>query len=192
VPVYLYRKIELHYKNKPMKILIVGFLVFFGWSTLSTYVYVCKIKGLCYESEPVAIGDITPIKIISVDTLSRDLIQKQAVMPQSLLIYFAFDNSEFSSGSEAVRYYEEAMKYMFQNSNAGLNITGYTDAIGTDEYNMALGYRRAKSVQSYFESKGMPPAKISIESKGEKEPAEDNNTIAGRAKNRRTVITIKP
>jgi outer membrane protein OmpA-like peptidoglycan-associated protein len=194
VPVYLYRKIELHYKNKPMKILIVGFLVFLGWSTLSTYIYVCKIKGLCYELHPangLAIEAIH-IDVSPVDTLSNTLVQKQAVKPQSLLIYFAFDNSEFSSGSEAVRYYEEAMKYMFQNSNAGLNITGYTDAIGTDEYNMALGYRRAKSVQSYFESKGMSPAKISIESKGEKEPAEDNNTIAGRANNRRTVITIKP
>lgn len=174
-----------------MKILIAGILVFFIWSTLSTYIYVCKIKGLCYVSDIVAIREITPIKVVSVDTISKVLLQKQAIIPQTLLIYFAFDNSEFISTSESVKYFEETMKYMSQKSEAGLIITGHTDAIGTDDYNYALGYRRAKSVQSFFESKGMPPAKITIDSKGEKEPAYDNNTIEGRSKNRRTVITIK-
>jgi flagellar motor protein MotB len=37
----------------------------------------------------------------------------------------------------------------------------------------------------------MPASKIIIESRGEKEPADDNNTDSGRAKNRRTVLTIK-
>jgi OOP family OmpA-OmpF porin len=72
-----------------------------------------------------------------------------------------------------------------------LSITGHTDAIGSDEYNQALGYRRAKSVQHYFESKGIPANKIIIESKGEKEPADNNSSVTGRANNRRTIITIK-
>jgi OOP family OmpA-OmpF porin len=72
-----------------------------------------------------------------------------------------------------------------------LSITGYTDAIGSNDYNQALGYRRAQRMLHYFESNGVPPPKITIESYGEKEPAADNNTIEGRAKNRRTVITIK-
>jgi outer membrane protein OmpA-like peptidoglycan-associated protein len=177
-----------------MKILIVGFLVFFTWSTLSTYIYVCKIKGLCYELEPipVAVIDAIHVDVSPVDTISMTLIQKQVVMPQSFLIYFDFDKSGFNSDSESITYFEESMKYMFQNTQAGLIITGYTDAIGSDEYNLALGYRRAKSVQNFFESKGMPQEKIKIESKGEKEPADDNNSIAGRTKNRRAVITIKP
>jgi outer membrane protein OmpA-like peptidoglycan-associated protein len=194
VPVHLYRKIELHFKIKPMKILIVGFLVFFSWSILSTYIYVCKIKGLCYELEPIPVAVIDAIHVDAslVDTISKTLVQKQEVKPEPLLIYFAFDKSEISSNSEAVRYFEESMAYMFNNINASLNIIGYTDAIGSDEYNLALGYRRAKSVQNFFESKGMPSEKIRIESKGEKNPAEDNNSIAGRTKNRRAVITIKP
>ena len=193
MPVNLYRKIELHFKNKPMKILIVGFIVFFTWSTLSTYIYVCKIKGLCYELEPkpVAVIDAIHIDVSPVDTISKTLVQKQAVKPENLLIYFAFDKSEVSPNAETVRYFEESMAFMFQNTQASLNIIGYTDAIGSDEYNLALGSRRAKSVSNFFESKGMPPAKITIESKGEKEPADDNNTITGRTKNRRTVITIK-
>jgi outer membrane protein OmpA-like peptidoglycan-associated protein len=175
-----------------MKILIIGFLVFLGWSSLSTYVYVCKIKGLCYEAGPVAIGKLPGAEVFVADTSSKSLIQKKEVKPQDLLIYFGFDKSEFHFGSEANRYFEESMKYMFQNTEASLNITGHTDAIGSDEYNQALGYRRAKSVQKFFEDKGMPSAKIVVLSKGEKEPAEDNKTISGRAKNRRAVITVKP
>ena len=175
-----------------MKILIIGFLVLCGWSSLSTYVYVCKIKGLCYEAGPVAIGKLPDAEVFVADTLSKSLVQKQAEIPQNLFIYFAFDKSEFNSSVETNRYFEESMKYMFQNSEATLSITGYTDAIGSDEYNQALGYRRAKSVQVFFEEKGMPSNKIIIISKGEKEPVADNSTISGRTKNRRAVITIKP
>lgn len=194
MPVHLYRKIELHFKIITMKILIVGFIVFFTWSTLSTYIYVCKIKGLCYELEPIpaAVIDAIHVDVSPVDSISKTLVQKQALKPETLSIYFAFDKSEIGSNSESVRYFEESMAYMFNNTTARLNIIGYTDAIGSDEYNLALGYRRAKSVQNFFESKGMPPEKISIQSKGEKEPADDNNSIAGRTKNRRAVITIKP
>jgi outer membrane protein OmpA-like peptidoglycan-associated protein len=46
-------------------------------------------------------------------------------------------------------------------------------------------------MQHYFERKGILSNKIIIESRGEKDPADDNNTSAGRANNRRTVITIK-
>jgi outer membrane protein OmpA-like peptidoglycan-associated protein len=46
-------------------------------------------------------------------------------------------------------------------------------------------------VQHYFESKGLPANRITIESEGEKKPVDDNNTTSGRANNRRAAITIK-
>jgi OOP family OmpA-OmpF porin len=88
-------------------------------------------------------------------------------------------------------YFAESNTYLDQNVQARLSITGHSDAIGSDEYNEALGYRRAQSLQHYFENKGMPSDKIIVESKGEKEPVDDNKTTAGRANNRRTVVTIK-
>lgn len=175
-----------------MKILIIGFLVFLSWSALSTYVYVCKIKGLCYEVQPAAIGTVPNPAVIAIDTLSNSLVKKEAIMPKDLLIYFEFDKSDFKTSAETQKYFEESLSYMYQNTRANLSITGYTDAIGSDEYNEALGLRRAKSVQTFFESKGMPVVKLIIGSKGEKEPADNNNTVAGRTKNRRSVITIKP
>ena len=174
-----------------MKILILGFLVFSGWSALSSYIYVCKIKGLCYEPVNVPIGTNISNDISPVDSLQRVLIPEQAATPKNMLIYFSFDNSEFNSDAKSDNYCVAANTYLNQNSLARLSIIGHTDATGSDEYNQALGYRRAQSIQNYFESKGMPVNKILIDSRGESEPADENITTTGRANNRRTSIIVK-
>jgi len=174
-----------------MRILIIGFLAFLSWSALSTYIYVCKIEGLCNKPEIVQIESVNPADAIAGDTLDRPLVREQVMIPETLIIYFAFDKSEFNPDAAADNYFNESNMFLDQNSQAMLSITGHTDAIGSDEYNQALGYRRAQSMQHYFESKGMPANRITLESKGEKEPADDNNTTAGRANNRRSVITVK-
>ncbi|HUX97889.1 MAG TPA: OmpA family protein [Bacteroidales bacterium] len=173
-----------------MRILIIGFLALFGWSALSVHIYVCKIKGLCNEPVTMQIDTLNQKDVIAVDTLAKSVVQEKEVIPEDLVIYFAFDKSVFNSDEKTDKYFDESNAFLNQNSQFRLSITGHTDAIGTDEYNEALGYRRAKSVQHYFESKGMPSNKIIIESKGEKETADNNSTVAGRANNRRTVITI--
>jgi outer membrane protein OmpA-like peptidoglycan-associated protein len=174
-----------------MKILIIGFLAFLGWSVLSYHLYVCKIKGLCNEPVPVQIEMVNNKDTIAVDTLRKPSAAEKAVLPGNLNIYFAFDKSDFNSDAGIDKYFDESNTYLNQNSQARLSITGHTDAIGSDEYNQALGYRRAQSVQRYFESKGISANKIIIESKGEKTPSDDNNTATGRTNNRRTEITIK-
>ncbi len=174
-----------------MKILIVGFLAFFGWSTFSTYTYVCKIKGLCNEPVITKVDAVNTKNNTVADTSLKPVINKQVVYPETLTIYFAFDKSEFNSDAESDKYFNVSNAFLDQSSQARLSITGYTDAIGTEAYNQALGYRRAQRLQQYFESKGMPANRIMIESKGEKGPADVNSTTAGRANNRRTEITIK-
>ena len=174
-----------------MKILIIGFLAFSSWSSLSTYLYVCKVKGLCDEPKTMQINAVDDKDVIADDTIDMSLVREQPVIPENLIIYFAFNKSEFNDDAETDKYFDESNAYLEQNLQARLNITGHTDAIGTNDYNQALGYRRAQSLRHYFESKGMSANKIIIESRGEKEPAADNNTIAGRANNRRTEITIK-
>jgi OOP family OmpA-OmpF porin len=172
-----------------MRILIIGFITFFAWSTLSTYIYVCKIKGLCDEPVSMQISEVKNDTIAN-DTIQKPLVQK-AVMPKDHITYFEFDKSNFSSNTISDKYFDESNIYLNQNIQAKLSITGHTDAIGTKEYNQALGFRRAQTMQRYFEKKGMPANKIILVSKGENEPVADNNTEAGRANNRRTVITIK-
>jgi len=173
-----------------MKFLSVGFLVLCAWIAFSTYIYVCKIKGLCREPETIENRAVIPPEVMASDTLPEPSVQETAKIPQNLVIHFAFDRSDFKPDSQTENYIQDSKAYLDQNLQAGLSMTGHTDAIGTDAYNQALGTRRAQSVQQYFESMDMPAEYILIESKGEKEPVDDNNTSVGRANNRRTEVTI--
>src|SRR5664280_1153695 len=138
-----------------MKILIAGFLVLLGWGALSTHFYVCEIKGFCNEPVPSVSNVVTPETMIAHDSLNKAVAIEKETIPKSMLIYFAFDKSEFNSGTISDKYLNKSNKYLDQNRQAKINITGYTDAIGSEEYNQALGLRRARSVGSYFERKGV-------------------------------------
>jgi OOP family OmpA-OmpF porin len=67
---------------------------------------------------------------------------------------------------------------------------GHTDSIGTDAYNQKLSVRRAEAVKAYLVSKGIEANRVYTEGKGEKQPAADNRTKEGRAKNRRVEIEV--
>lgn len=174
-----------------MRILLIGFIAFLGWTVLSTYIYVCKIKGLCAQPQTTIVEEVNQNEALTSEPKVEEKAEEKAEKPKDLVIYFAFDKSEFISSSGASSYFDKSSEYILQNPQVNLNITGHADAIGTVEYNHALGLRRAQSMQVYFESKGMAANRIRIESRGEKEPVDDNSTASGRANNRRTVVTIK-
>jgi outer membrane protein OmpA-like peptidoglycan-associated protein len=173
-----------------MRFILIGFLSFFTWSAVSTYYYVCKIKHFCNDREMIQVDAISIKPVFVTDSITTPGLQKMAEIPGVLTVNFAFDKYEFTPDGSTDNYFDRSKEYIEQNSEVNLAITGYTDAIGSEQYNQALGYRRAQTMQDYFERKGLPAAKITIESKGEKEPVGDNSTDKGRANNRRTVITI--
>ncbi|MGB8332229.1 MAG: OmpA family protein [Polyangiales bacterium] len=81
-------------------------------------------------------------------------------------VYFAFDSSELDSSARAA--IQSAVEcYRNQNPNVRILLTGACDPRGTEEYNIALGDRRAKSVRSYMSSLGMATGQISVTSVGE-------------------------
>ena len=173
-----------------MRILVIGFLALISWSTFSTYVYVCKIRGFCYEQSPLVINTASPVKTAVNDSIPGPLVLDKISVPENLVIYFAFDKSDYTNDSMADKYFTLSNSYLQKNPKSKLSITGHTDAIGSENYNQNLGYMRAQTMKLYFVRKGIPVNKIIMASRGEKEPAAANNSISGRAKNRRTVITI--
>ncbi|VXC37950.1 OmpA family protein [Massilia sp. 9I] len=83
----------------------------------------------------------------------------------------------------------------FMSKLEGLNTevmiaVGHTDSVGTDAYNQKLSLRRAEAVKAYMVSKGLDPARLYTEGKGESQPVADNATAEGRAKNRRVTIEV--
>jgi len=82
-------------------------------------------------------------------------------------VYFAFDSSELDSSARATL--QEAVECYRNQPDPGLSLllTGACDPRGTEEYNIALGERRARSVRSYLVSLGMDASRLSITSVGE-------------------------
>lgn len=80
-------------------------------------------------------------------------------------IYFDFDSASIKPAERAKL--ADAADYLRLNSRAKFVLEGHCDWRGTSEYNLALGDRRAKSVQRYLETLGVAPDRITTLSKGD-------------------------
>ena len=112
--------------------------------------------------------------------------RREAIMFED--VHFDFDKINLKP--EALRILDDAIAKL--QANPGLNVTieGHTDSIGTVEYNIALGERRANSVRDYLQSRGIAMGRLRTVSYGEERPIADNSTAAGRATNRRAHLAV--
>ena len=109
------------------------------------------------------------------------------VMADFGTVYFDFDKSNIKPEFEAViRKNADVLR-----ANAGLKVTieGHCDERGTNEYNLALGQRRAEAVRQALIAAGVDAAQLSTVSYGEERPVAMGNNEADWAKNRRSEIT---
>ncbi|MCY1046052.1 OmpA family protein [Corallococcus sp. bb12-1] len=100
-------------------------------------------------------------------------------------IYFTLDSSSLppEAGDELTRI-AQALR---QRSIAKVTVSGHTCELGTTEYNVALGQRRAASVRAYLMRLGVEPERISVVSYGEERPAD----VDAPAKNRRAEFSFR-
>jgi outer membrane protein OmpA-like peptidoglycan-associated protein len=70
------------------------------------------------------------------------------------------------------------------------SIQGYTDSVGSEDYNQGLSERRANSVKSYLAGQGIGSTRLSASGKGRNDPVADNDSAAGRQQNRRVEVVI--
>jgi outer membrane protein OmpA-like peptidoglycan-associated protein len=74
--------------------------------------------------------------------------------------------------------------------NLKLQVEGYTDNIGSDDYNLKLSQERATSVQAFLIGQGVQPDNITSQGYGKADPVADNSTNSGRAENRRVELVV--
>jgi peptidoglycan-associated lipoprotein len=103
-------------------------------------------------------------------------------------VFFAVDQSNL--GEEAKFTLDAQAEWMMTNSDYTAIIEGHADEQGTREYNLALGARRANSVQEYLVSRGVSPSRLKVVSYGKERPIEICSQEACYAKNRRAVTII--
>jgi outer membrane protein OmpA-like peptidoglycan-associated protein len=71
-----------------------------------------------------------------------------------------------------------------------VNVEGYTDSVGSDDYNLKLSQRRADAVRDYLTSNGINPLNVQSIGLGKADPVASNDTAAGRQQNRRVEMVV--
>ena len=105
-------------------------------------------------------------------------------------LYFDFNSTQAELGPD-VRSYLSDVAARVKTSGETINLVGHTDNTGNPESNQTLGLWRAEAVNDYLKGLGVAGSQIKFSSQGERRPAEDNSTEAGRAENRRVDLSIK-
>ena len=103
-------------------------------------------------------------------------------------VNFAFDKADLLPESYPVL--NEAVKLLSDKPEVNVEIEGYCDYIGTEEYNQKLSVERAQTVKVYLVSKGIAENRLTTIGYGKSNPIADNKTDEGRALNRRIVFRI--
>lgn len=123
----------------------------------------------------------------------KDTIIKPKIIPKpdTLIIpdiLFRFNSSELNTALYGAL--DSLIRKIPRDGSVQLQVTGYTDSEGDDNYNYTLSLKRAKAVASYMEQSGLGNDIRQITGAGETLPVADNRTPAGRKKNRRVEIII--
>jgi outer membrane protein OmpA-like peptidoglycan-associated protein len=159
------------------------------WGALSTYWYMCKIKGVCDMSmaAPVAEAPIAQPAVKAVVVTPVTAWNEVAAEP--LVVYFGADGDNvLTEGVDAKL--KAIVAYMQQNGGARISVTGHTNVHSNNEYTMKLGQSRADKLKSLLVSYGAPTSAIETNSRGQSMLAAPATTQAGQALNRRAVVSI--
>ena len=116
----------------------------------------------------------------------RDGDQIQLVLPGNI----TFNTNEYSIKSNFYDVLNSVAQVLYKYKDTELDIIGYTDSQGSEDYNIRLSDNRAKSVKYYLTSQDVNPARLKAFGEGESRPIANNNTENGRQKNRRVELYI--
>jgi len=121
---------------------------------------------------------------------ARPAPKEFAAVPELKPIYFDFDKYDIRPGDAKVL--DANAQWLKSNDSQLLLIEGHCDERGTNEYNLALGERRAKSTMNYLVSQGVQASRITIISYGEERPVCTQKNEECWSKNRRAQFLVKP
>ena len=126
---------------------------------------------LTYKSDPTVAGDVY-----------TQLFGEKAIF---------YNLNQASIRKDAKPVLDETADFLAKYASAKLHITGNASSEGSEKYNMKLSIRRADAAKEYLVKKGVAADRITTEGLGETAPKYDNKTNEGRAKNRRSDLTVE-
>jgi OmpA-OmpF porin, OOP family len=151
-----------------------------------------EAKDKISESQNLDLRNITSDQIIQGKDFNLEPIKMATIQENMTIVlnnvFFDFDKSTLKP--ESFPELDRIRKVMNEKTAMTIEISGHTDSIGTDDYNLELSERRARAVVKYLTDKGIEKARISIMYLGESKPTDTNETREGRKKNRRVEFKI--
>lgn len=141
---------------------------------------ICSVLFGCTSKK--AVEDTSP----SIESPIPDLaaVTAQAVNP----IYFAYDIHEFSGSMVDVMVAN--LDSLKKSAPHPIALEGHADDRGSNEYNLALGFRRANSVKNFLVAGGIPESRITVKSFGEEQPKDPRRVKEAWSQNRRVDIFV--
>jgi peptidoglycan-associated lipoprotein len=150
----------------------------------------CKKKAPKETPPPTQTEEIQPVEespAVDPDAERRSEMERDLALIQT--VYFEFDKAEIrSDGREAVRNNAEILRKW---DGWSVTIEGHCDERGTNEYNLALGERRARAAQRALEAEGIASSRVRTISYGKERPADPGHTETSWARNRRAEFRVE-
>lgn len=151
-----------------------------------------EADGKLSESQNVDLRGVTPERVVDSKDFNLAPIEVATIAPNVTFtlnnIFFDFDKSLLKS--ESGPELDRMVDLLNDKSTMQIEISGHTDNMGSDSYNMALSERRAKTVVAYLVRRGIPKKRLKVQFFGETRPVDTNDTEEGREKNRRVEFKI--
>ncbi len=106
-------------------------------------------------------------------------------------LYFPSGSADYIKTTENGKFLVEAKKFLAENKNEKLLLTGYADNVGPENSNLILSQQRAANALRTFKKEGIPASRLTTDAKGESEPKTTNDTPEGRRANRRVSVVVQ-
>ena len=153
-------------------------------------IFVAGVLAACSKPKPPApaVEEPAPVTTAAPVPTAAPEAPTPAPAPVATLdlqtVYFDFDSYALNStAQEQLRKVAEGLK---SNASTKIQIEGHADERGSNEYNLALGERRARAAQEFLVSEGVTSTNLSTISYGEERPATQGTSEDAWTKNRRT------
>ena len=139
---------------------------------------------------PAPVDDSAERERMERERMAREAAERARALAAELatMINFDFDMSTIREPDMATLDRKAAI--LQANPNVRLRIAGHADERGSDEYNLALGNRRAASAKRYLENKGIDGSRIEVVSYGEERPLSPGSDETAYAQNRRDEFEV--
>jgi len=147
-------------------------------------------------NKPYAAGEMTKTSVASVPIDSGQVQQifgsalnAQPRMPQHFMLYFKFDKDELTP--ESAPQYQKVFEDIKSRPVYEVEVIGYTDTMGKQEYNQELSLNRASAIGKRLIRDGLNPKSISFAGRGPLDPLVPTGDQVAEPRNRRVVIVVR-